>query len=153
MGIETIALAATVIGTAAGVYGQVQANKANKRRERLEKSRLNAEKNRANRRAWRDRVRNQAMNEAAVGASGAGFGGSIAVAGAQGPASTANISASDTGVNYQIGQGFMAADRQLAQGQMVSGVGGSLASLGGTIFNNSTQINRVLGLTKPATPS
>lgn len=149
-GIELVALATTVVGGAVSAYGQIQANKANKRRERLEKQMAEANRNRERRRAARESQLAAATNEAMAFGAGVTGGSSVNTLGQQAPRSNEALSFRNTEQNYSFNRQMASIDRQAADAQTYSNAGGSLTSLGGTVFNNADTINRIFGTPTPA---
>ena len=143
-GIAAIGAITSLAGTALGVVGQFQANKAAKKAERARQQQARLEAQRARREAIRRSVVARAQSQAAATNQGAQF--SSSALGAQSQATAAG-GRNVLGINQNeaLGDRVFAANRKQAAGNTLAGLGSGLQSFGSQISNNLGTFNRVGG--------
>lgn len=140
--IAGLAMALSLAGTAAGVVGSVMQYKGAQKAEKARQGQMREEANRARREQIRLAQVNRAKATAAAFNQGAE--GTSALVGAQSAiantgARNVNAINADEKFNNQI----FSANRQIAKGSLVSGLGSGLQSLGGAIGSNAGTITRI----------
>ncbi len=137
-----LAIAASAIGSLAGVAGSVMSAQAQSKAERIRKRQMDLDTIRRRREILRQGIfaRSQALATAVSQGADKGSGLQGGYAGISGAVGRQTLAESQ---NYQLGNQMFDANRQNAQGQIVSNIGGGLQSLGSSILSNYGTFERI----------
>lgn len=134
--------AATAVGTGMSVVGAIQAQKGEKRAERLRQTQMNLESARERRNIVRQAAMARASALVAAESQGAEAGTGLQ-GGLQQIAGTAGQATAAVNQNQDIGTSMFAANRQISRGNTMASVGSGISSLGGGLVQNSEQLGRL----------
>lgn len=137
-----ISLMLGLLGTAVSAYGTVAQVNASKDMAKTEEAKMNVEADRHKRSAYRSMIRNQAQSESAASQSGA-LGGSGIMGGLAQAANSGMQSIRDTTQDQIFYRQQAKAQEDMANGQMWSGAGAGISSLGNQFVKNQEAISRI----------
>lgn len=138
----SVSAGAAVVGTGVSLAGTIMSKQAADKQADAQERQMQLDADRHRRAAYRDMIRSQAMTEVAGASSGA-MGGSGVMGGLSQAANSGLQSQRDTNQNQQLGEAQFSAQRQASTGQMLSGIGSGISSLGSAVVKAQAPLKRI----------